>query len=73
MLPIATTGQTVPTALKSETKTADGIKPDLQAVLLVAVTQGQFVQSHDFRHWKSVYWSIKYEGGMLEWLFVLEQ
>jgi len=57
----------------SETKTGDGIKPHLQAVLVVDVTEGQFVQSHDFKPWTSVCWSTKYEGGLLDWLFVLDE
>jgi hypothetical protein len=48
-------------------------KPHLQAVLVVDVTKGQFVQSHDCRSWISVFWSIKYDGGLLDWLFVLEE
>lgn len=36
-------------AVHSETKTGDGIKPHLQAVLVADVTEGQFVQSHDFK------------------------
>lgn len=59
--------------MHSENKTGDGIKSHLQAVLVVDITESQFVQSHDFKPWISVCWSIKYEGGLLDWLFVLEE
>jgi hypothetical protein len=57
----------------SKTKTGDGIKLHLQAVLVVDVTEGQFVKSHNFRTWISVCWSTKYEGGLQDWLFVLKE
>jgi hypothetical protein len=57
-LQLETTSQTscflLVTVVHSETKTGNGIRSHLQAVLVVDVTEGQFVQSHDFRPWISV-------------------